>query len=114
MSLTVTNPLTVPVQVQDIFVIWNHNTGHQTGQDKTLKLVTVAWEDPIWTGNSAGPSISVVPSPTTFLQPGTSTLTFTFHQSYDNWEGRNQDNPERITISFASCTSFTIDEQRVP
>lgn len=108
MSLTLTNPLTVPVQVQDIFVIWNHNYGHQSSSDKTLRLISVSWESPVWTGSSAGPSISVVPSPTALLDPGTSTLTFTFHQSYDNWEGTGHptlDNqtPETITINFASC-----------
>jgi hypothetical protein len=118
MSLTVRNTLSVPVQVKDIFVIWNHNFGHQSTSDKTLRLISVSWESPIWTGPpSNGPSITVVPSPTLLLLPNdTSTLTFTFHQSYDNWEGTghpNQDNqtPERITISFASCPSV-IDVSR--
>ena len=116
MSMTITNLLTVPVQVQDIFVIWNHDEGNQPPGDQTLRLISVSWEPPIWTGNSAGPSQTIIPSPTTYVRPGASTLTFTFHQSYDNWEKKNEGQPERILISFASpgCTSFTIDEQRTP
>jgi hypothetical protein len=82
-------------------------------------LVSVAWEPPIWTGPpSDGPSITIIPSPTTYAQPGTSTLTFTFHQSYDNWEGpppaQDSQSKERITISFSTpgCTSLIIDVQR--
>jgi hypothetical protein len=108
MSLTLNNPLPVPVQVSSIFVIWNHDYGHQTGGDKSLRLISVLWESNIWSGSSLGPSQSIIPSTTSLLDPGSSTLTFTFHQSYDNWEGQGpagQDNgtPETITINFASC-----------
>ncbi|MGZ9165967.1 MAG: TadE family protein [Anaerolineales bacterium] len=121
MSLVVINNLGTPIQVKDIFVVWNHNYGHDRG-DRTLKLISVAWEPPIWNGpTSNGPSITIVPSPTTYVQPGSSTLTFTFNQSYDNWEGhghQNKDNqtPERILISFLTpgCTSYTIDVSHVP
>jgi hypothetical protein len=88
MSMTVTSPLTVPVRVQDIFVSWYYERGHQQGGDKTLRLISVSWEPPIWTGDSGtASSITIVPSPTTYVQPGTSTLTFTFHQSYQNYNG---------------------------
>jgi hypothetical protein len=111
MSLRINNPLTVPVQVQDIFVIWNHNDGHQTGSDKTLRLVSVSWEPPIWTGDSGvASSITIVPSPITYVQPGTSTLTFTFHQAYDNYHGIPT---EQIVINLASvCTpAYSIQVQ---
>lgn len=115
MSLTITNLLTTPIEVKDIFVVWNHNNGHQG--NKPLQLVAVAWEPPIWTGPASnGPSILIVPSPTTYAQPGTSTLTFTFDQAYDTWEKKNEDTPERILISFSTpgCTSLTIDVQHIP
>jgi len=115
MSLIITNLLTVPIQVQDIFVTWNHNEGAQG--NKPLRLISVSWEPPIWNGPpSNGPSQTIIPSPTTYAQPGSSTLTFTFHETYANWEKLNGDTPERITISFASpgCTSFTIDVQHTP
>ena len=108
MSMTITNPLGVPIQIQDITVWWNHDKGNQGGgtpPDRPLVLVSVSWEDPIWTGTSPGPSITVVPSPTTYIQPGTSTLTFTFNQSYDK-----EDRSEEILINLAAngCTGFPI------
>jgi hypothetical protein len=117
MSMTITSPLTAQVQVQDIFVVWNHDRGHQQGGDKTLKLISVAWEPPIWTGPpSNGPSITIVPSPTTYVQPGTSTLTFTFHQSYDNWNSASPStgSPEEILINLvpSGCTDFPIHATR--
>ena len=116
MSLVITNNLTTPIQVKDIFVIWNHNNGAQGNQP--LRLISVSWEPPIWSNNpgSNGPSQTIIPSPTTYVQPGASTLTFTFHEAYVNWEKRNEDTPERVTISFSTpgCTSLTIDVQRNP
>jgi hypothetical protein len=103
MRLRVVNPLTVPVQVQDIFVAWDHDSGHKTGSDKTLRLVSVSWEPPIWTGDSGtASSMSINPSPTTYVQPGSSTLTFTFHQAYDDFSGLPT---EQIVINLAPvCT----------
>jgi len=110
MSMTISNPLGVPIQIKDIFVVWNHDKGNQGGgtpPDRALSLVSVSWEDPIWTGTSPGPSITVVPSPTTSIQPGTSTLTFTFNRSYDK-----EDSSEEILINLAAngCTGFPIHE----
>jgi hypothetical protein len=103
MSLRINNPLGVPVQVQDIFVAWDHDHGHSSPGDTTLRLVSVAWEDPIWVGDSGiASSITIVPSPTTYVQPGISTLTFTFHQAYDSYHGIPT---EEIVINLAPvCT----------
>jgi len=108
MSMTITNPLGVPIEIKDIFVVWNHDKGNQGGgtpPDRPLILISVSWEAQIWTGTSTGPSITIVPSPTTYIQPGTSTLTFTFHQSYDK-----EDRSEEILINLAplGCTGFPI------
>ena len=65
---------------------WNDDKGHKTGSDKTLSL-RVVWVNgvPIWTGSIAGRSTYTVTATPTFA-PGTTTVTFTFHQSYDNAE----------------------------
>ncbi|MCI0550327.1 MAG: hypothetical protein L0287_05190 [Anaerolineae bacterium] len=86
-------------------MIWNQDTGHQLGSDKTLKLNSVSLESQFWSGTSNGPSLTIIPSPTTYIPTGTSTITFTFHQSYDNFDGT-----EQIIINLATngCQSYPI------
>ena len=105
MTLTITSPVPSPVQIQNIFVVWNNDKGHQTGGDKTLKLESVSLGSQIWSGSNNGPSVTINPSPVAYIPAGTSTLTFTFHQSYDN-----QDGSEEILINLAApgCTGSPI------
>ena len=105
MSMTITSPLTVPIQIQDVFVVWNHDKGHQLGFDKTLNLNSVSLGSQFWSGTSNGPSVTITPSPTAYIPTGTSTITFTFHQSYDNFDGT-----EEILIHLATngCQSYPI------
>jgi hypothetical protein len=105
MTLTITSPVPSPVEIQDIFVMWNSDKGHQTGGDKTLKLQSVSLGGVIWNGTSNGPSVTINPSPAAFIPAGTSTLTFTFNQSYDNF-----DFTEEILINLAApgCTGSPI------
>jgi hypothetical protein len=109
--MTITNPVPSPIQIQDIFVVWNHDKGHQIGTDKTLKLNSVSIGSQSWSGSplpSNGPSVSVAPSSPLYIPSGTSTIIFTFHQSYDNLDGS-----EEILINLASpgCTGFPIHAQ---
>lgn len=108
LTLTITNPVPSPIQIQDIFVVWNHDKGHQTGSDKTLDLTSVSIGSQSWSGSplpSNGPSVTITPSSPLYIPSGSSTLTFTFHQSYDNFDGT-----EEILINLASpgCTGFPI------
>ena len=100
MSLTVTNNLTSPLQIANIDVVWNNDKGHLTGGDKTLELQSAVLGIVIWNGNQLGPSHLFVPtSPAIFPALSTTTLSFNFHQSYDNW-----DNPstESVTINLST------------
>jgi Flp pilus assembly protein TadG len=90
MSAVINNPTGAALQVSSITVFWNQPDGHQTGGDKTLNLTsaslggTVFWSDA--TGITTTPY--TVPLATTINIPATptSTIAFTFHQSYDNWK----------------------------
>ncbi len=105
MSMAITNPLTVPIQIQDVFVIWNHDKGHILGSDKTLILNFASLGSQFWSGTSDGPSVTITPAPTTYIPTATSTITFTFHQSYDSFDGS-----EQIIINLATngCQSYPI------
>jgi hypothetical protein len=108
MTLSITNPVPSPIQIGDVFVVWNHDKGHQTGADKTLDLLSVSVGSQSWSGSplpNDGPSVTISPSSPFYIPSGVSVMTFTFNQSYDNPDGT-----EEILINLASpgCTGFPI------
>lgn len=108
MTLSITSPVASPVQIQNIFVVWNHDKGHQTGSDKTLMLTSVILGSQSSSSSplpSTGPSVTITPSSPMYLPNGTSTLAFTFHQSYDNFDGTEE---ILINLSSPGCTGFPI------
>ena len=108
MSMTISNPYPYPIVIQNIFVVWNHDKGHETG-DKNLMLLSASLGAPLFNGTSPGPSLTISPVPTRTIPAGTSTISFTFHQSYDKL-----DNTERIVINLAThgCQNYPIDSDK--
>jgi len=108
MTMTVTNPYLYPLTIGSGIVTWNDDKGHQTGSDKTLSLQEITIDSTqVWTGSTSNtPSqpwsgiVAVMPAKSTI------TLTFTFQQSYDNFDGT-----ERIifTIITNGCNNLQID-----
>lgn len=89
LRMTIFNPYPYPLTTGDGSVTWNDDKGHQTGSDKTLRLQSVAiGATSVWTGNS-NPGVATMPWNTPAVIPANSsvTITFTFHQSYDNFDG---------------------------
>jgi len=90
MSITITNNEPFPLTFNDVTVTWNDDKGHQTGGDKTLKLQSASLGGTVfWSGSISGQSTYTIDaSPIIPAGPGTTvTLTFSFHQSYDNFDG---------------------------
>jgi TadE-like protein len=110
MTMTITNPNVYTITVQDIFVVWNHDKGHQVGADKGLILQSASMSGsltPFWTGNSLGPSDTLTSvTPLTIPGNGTvSTITFTFNQSYDKFDSSEE---LLINLSTPGCEGFPI------
>jgi hypothetical protein len=114
LTMTITNPYGFPLVLSNVTVSWNDAKGHTVGNDKTLRLVDASlggvsfWSNPIGVGGVSAytiPTSAVIPA-----GPTTVTIAFTFHQSYDNFDGT-----ERIIINFATpgCQSNPIDS-RIP
>ena len=106
MSMIITNPYAYPITTGAGSVTWNDDKGHQTGSDKTLSLQSITLGGTtVWTGNSS--STSTMPWTTPAVIPANSTVTiiFTFHQSYDNFDGT-----ESITINLLTngCSGIII------
>jgi hypothetical protein len=97
MTMTINNPLTQFLQIANVTVTWNHDKGHQTGNDKTLRLLSASLGSVFWTGNQIGPTHTITPTPAIFIPPGTSTLVFTFHQTFDRWS-----DAEQVTINLST------------
>jgi hypothetical protein len=109
MMLTINNPYAYPLSIGDVFVVWNHDKGHQTGNDKTLDLLSASVlgsPTPFWTGNNPGPSTTLDPAaPITIAPNGATTIVFTFHQSYDNIDGSEE---ILINLSTPGCEQSPI------
>jgi hypothetical protein len=86
--VTITNNESFPIIIQDLTLTWNNDRGHQDGTDKSLRLQSASIDGAVfWTGNVDNQSTyTILASPV--IPPNQSvTLTFTFHQSYDNLDG---------------------------
>jgi len=99
--MTINNTTVSAITIQNIFVVWNHDKGHQTGIDKSLQLNSVTLGSQIWSGTSTGPNQTINPSGTVTIPTGSSTLIFTFQQSYDNLDGTEN---ILINLSASGCT----------
>ena len=110
MTMTITNPNAWPLTIQDLFVVWDHDRGHQTGNDKTLILQSVSLGGvPFWTGNDDGPSLTITPAAAPVIPAGSNvTIVFTFHQEYDRSDGSEEIN---INLSNPGCEGFPIHEK---
>jgi hypothetical protein len=110
MTMTITNPNAWPISIQEVFVMWDSNRGHLTGNDKSLILQSASIGGvPFWTGSSAGPSDTLNPVSPVSIPAGSSiTITFTFHQSYDRSDGSEE---ILVNLSTPGCEGYPIHEK---
>ena len=114
MSMTISNPYPFPIVMKDVTVTWNHDKGSNDG-NKKLSLTQVAvGPDIIWTGLVDKTNIHTIPTTAIIPAaipptPSTTTITFYFHQPYDNL-----DTYEHIYINLSTpgCESTPIDSSR--
>ena len=88
LSMTITNPYGFPITLQDVTLTWNDDKGHQTTDDKTLILQSASLSGSVfWTGNINNQSTYTIVASPVIPPSSTVTLSFSFHQSYDNFDG---------------------------
>lgn len=112
MSMTITNPYGA-LLINDVTVTWNHDKGHQTGGDKTLDLMSASLGAAFWTSavGAPGESQTITPTSSTYVPAGSSTISFTFHQSYDNWDIPPTESIS-ITLNAPGCQGVVIFRNR--
>jgi len=113
MTMTIPNPNVYPVTLNNMFVVWNNDKGHQTGNDKSLILLSASLlgdPTPFWTADPLqpplGPSAGLTPPAAVILPAGTtSTIVFTFNQSYDKY---SQSEEIYINLLTPGCEDYPI------
>ena len=97
LSMDITNQTGYPLLVENVTVTWNNDHGHLVGSDKTLRLQAASLNGIFfWNGDVVAPTFTITPADL-FIPSGTSTIHFTFHQSYDVPDGS-----ERVLITLAT------------
>ncbi len=108
MEMTIFNNTGHTLVTSNIYVEWNHDTGHQDGNDKTLRLGTVTLNNQTWSGDEYAPS-KYIQNFYPFIPTGESTIRFVFNQNYDITDGT-----ERIIVSLSTpgCVNYPIDSRK--
>jgi hypothetical protein len=107
MEMRIDNRTGHTLHVTQIYVEWNHDTGHQAGNDPTLRLQQLLLAAQSWTGDLYSPSAYISPFYPS-IPPGESTVEFIFHQDYNISDGT-----ERIIITLGTpgCVNYPIDSR---
>ncbi len=107
MEMKVINNSGYTLSTAQIYVEWNHDTGHQSGNDSTLHLRQIVFANQAWDGDIQTPS-AYIPAYYPFIPPGESTIQLKFNQNYDLIDGT-----ERIIINIGTpgCTSYPVDSR---
>lgn len=91
-----------------IYVEWNHDTGHASEADPSLRLTEVRFAGQAWEGDIFAPS-AFIPGFYPLIPRGTSWIEFVFNQNYDIGDGT-----ERIivTIGTPGCINYPVDSRK--
>lgn len=105
MQMTIDNRTGHTLNASQIYVEWNHDTGHSSGNDASLHLQEILLASQSWNGDLHSPSAYITAFYPT-IPPGESVIQFVFHQNYDLADGT-----ERIiiTIGTPGCVNYPID-----
>lgn len=107
MEMDITNNSGYTLSTAQIYLEWNHDRGHRTGNDKTLRLRQVSLASQTWDGDIQAPS-AYIPAFYPFIPPGESTIRFLFNQRYDLKDGTER---IMINISTPGCTNYPVDSR---
>jgi len=102
--MTINNQTGHILTAANVYVEWNHDTGHKGG-DHSLHLRQIVLDTSLWNGDILAPS-AYIPGYFPSLPQGESIIRFRFNQSYDVKDGT-----ERIivTLSNPGCINYPVD-----
>jgi hypothetical protein len=105
MRMSINNKTGHILSTAQIYLEWNHDTGHISGKDRGLRLRQIILDNQVWNGSIQSPSI-YIPAFYPRIPTGESMIQFMFHQSYDATDGT-----ERIIVNIANpgCINYPVD-----
>ena len=107
MRMRIHNDTGYTLVAANIYVEWNHDTGHGEGNDLGLMLQRVSLASQFWDGELRTPS-AYIPAFYPSIPPGESMIEFIFHQDYQLTDGT-----ERIIVSIGTpgCINYPVDSR---
>lgn len=105
MAMDIENMTGYTLSAAQVYVEWNHDTGHLSSGDTSLRLRQILLASQSWNGDINSPS-AYIPAFYPSIPPGHSTVQFVFHQNYTQTDGT-----ERIIITLGTpgCVNYPID-----
>ncbi len=107
MKMEIYNNTGFTLTTAQIYLEWNHDTGHRSNTDPTLRLRQILFATQTWNGDIHAPS-AYIPVFYPVIPTGISTIQFVFNQNYDLSDGT-----ERIIINIGTpgCTNYPVDSR---
>jgi len=106
MEMAIINSTGFVLSTAQIYVEWNHDTGHK-GDDTSLHLTQTTLGSRSWEGDILAPS-AFLPAFYPAIPTGESKIRILFNQSYDIPDGTER---ILITISTPGCVNYPIDSR---
>jgi hypothetical protein len=108
MRMSINNQTGHTLSTSQVYLEWNHDTGHVSIKNHSLRLRQVMLASKVWDGDLNAPSI-YIPAYYPSIPQGESVIHFMFDQSYDLPDGT-----ERIIISISNpgCINYPVDSSR--
>jgi hypothetical protein len=105
MQMTINNKTGHILTAAQIYVEWNHDTGHFSFIDRSLHLRQVILNEQLWNGDIQSPSAYII-AYYPLIPLGESTIQFRFDQNYDVPDGT-----ERIIVNISNpgCVNYPVD-----
>ncbi len=107
MEMSINNQTGHTLTTAQIYLEWNHDSGHGSGSDLGLRLRQIMFAGQVWNGDIQTPS-AYIPAYYPSIPPGESKIQFIFHQDYNLADGT-----ERIIINIGTpgCTNYPVDSR---
>jgi hypothetical protein len=109
MSMTISNPYPFPIVMKDITVTWNDDKGHNDGNKQLFLTKVLVGSTAIWTGEIDRASTYTIATPALLPASTSTTITFVFHQTYDNLDGTEQ---IYINLATPGCENNPINSNQ--
>jgi len=107
MEMSINNQTGYTLLTAQVYLEWNHDTGHGNSNDRGLRLRQITLAEDAWSGDLKSPSV-YIEGYYPLIPPGESKIQFVFDQNYNVPDGT-----ERIIIYIGTpgCINYPVDSR---